>query len=232
VPPGDTCDVWWAAPVDPESAAGLRALLDPLERARLARFRRTEDQARYLAAHALTRLVLGPLVGRPPAALVFDRRCRCGEQHGKPTLPGGPDFSFTHGGDLVGVAVRMTGGPIGLDVEPVRALSDMNGMARHVGSPAELARGALTSLDAFFSAWTGKEALLKATGDGIAVPMSEITLGPAGVEAWVGPNAPAGRVWLRELHPQPGYRAAVAGLGVAPRAVQERDGGSVLAAAG
>jgi 4'-phosphopantetheinyl transferase len=232
VPAGDTCDVWWAAPVDPGSAPGLRALLDPVEQARLNRFRRAEDRSRYLAAHALTRLVLGPLVGRPPAALVFDRRCRCGEQHGKPTLPGGPAFSFTHGGDLVGVAVRMAGGPIGLDVEPVRALSDMDGMARHVGSPAELARGDLAGVDAFFSAWTGKEALLKATGDGIAAPMSEITLGPAGVEAWVGPNAPAGPAWLRALHPAPGYRGAVAGLGVAPGAVHELDGRPVLVAAG
>ena len=230
MPAGDTCDVWWAAPVDPGSAPALCALLDPLERERLARFRRPADQARYLAAHALTRLVLGPLVGRPPAALVFDRRCRCGEQHGKPTLPNGPDFSFTHGGDLVGVAVRVTGGAIGLDVEPVRPLTDMAGMVRHVSSPAELARGAPAGLDAFFACWTGKEALLKATGEGIAAPMSEITLGPAGVEAWVGASAPAGPVWLRDLRALPGYKAAVAGLGIAPGAVLERDGRALLTA--
>ena len=80
---------------------------------------------------------------------------------------GGPEFSFTHGGDLVGVAVRPAGGPIGLDVEPVRELTDLDGMARHVCSPAELGAARPMSLDAFFTAWTRKEALLKATGDGI-----------------------------------------------------------------
>jgi 4'-phosphopantetheinyl transferase len=60
--------------------------------------------------------VLAHAVGRPAGALVFDRTCRCGAQHGKPVLPGGPGFSLTHAGDLVGVAVH-PGGAVGLDVE-------------------------------------------------------------------------------------------------------------------
>ena len=81
-----TCDVWWAAPVEPDDAPALVALLDDHERDRLERFRRPADAARYLAAHALTRIVLGGCLDRVPAALVIDRTCRCGEQHGKPTL--------------------------------------------------------------------------------------------------------------------------------------------------
>ena len=109
--------------VDPASAPGLVALLDETERERLPRFRQAADRARYLAAHALTRLVLAGIVGEAPAALRFDRTCRCGEQHGKPTLPGGPGFSLTHAGDLVGVAVH--DGPVGLDVERARPLADL-----------------------------------------------------------------------------------------------------------
>jgi 4'-phosphopantetheinyl transferase len=231
MPAAEPCRVFWASPVDPERAPGLRALLDADEQGRLDRFRRTADRARYLAAHALVRLVLAPMVGDAPAALRFDRRCRCGAQHGKPTHPGGPHFSLTHGGDLVGVAVCRAGGPIGVDVEPVRELTDLAGMVGHVCSPTELHRGPAPTATAFFTLWTRKEALLKATGDGIVAPMSGITLGPDGVQSWVGEGAPGGPVWVRDLHPEPGHRAAVAGLGEHPDTVLELDGRPLLAAA-
>jgi len=217
--------VWWAAPVAPADAPGLLALLDGHERDRLARFRRPGDQARYLAAHALVRLVLADAVGGPAAALVFDRTCRCGAQHGKPVLPGGPGFSLTHAGDLVGVAVHPAG-PVGLDVEQVRELTDLAAMAAHACSPHETAPDA----EAFFRLWARKEALLKAAGTGLAAPMSAITLGPSGVLDWVGEDAPADPAWLRDLHPAPGYHAAVAGFGAEP-AVAEEAGDDLLAQA-
>jgi 4'-phosphopantetheinyl transferase len=216
--------VWWAAPVAPAGAPGLVALLDDHERARLGRFRRDADRARYLAAHALTRIVLADAVGTPAGALVFDRTCRCGAPHGKPVLPGGPGFSLTHAGDLVGVAVH-PGGAVGLDVEQVRALTDLAAMAAHACSPQETAPDA----DAFFALWTRKEALLKAVGTGLATPMSAITLGPSGVLGWSGDDAPRDPLWLRDLHPAAGYRAAVAGTG-APPDVREEHGDALLAA--
>ncbi len=221
-----TCDVWWAAPVAPADAPALVALLDAHERARLARFRRAADAARYLGAHALTRIVLGRLLDRAPAALVFDRTCRCGAPHGKPALAGGgPGFSFSHAGEVVGVAV-LDGGRVGLDVEPVRPLPDLDAMARHVGAPAEPA--------AFFRAWTRKEALLKATGEGLASPMSAIVLrdgnGEEGVAAWRGDGAPDGPAWLRDLVAPDDSPAAVAGLGAIAPAVAEHDGRPLLRA--
>jgi 4'-phosphopantetheinyl transferase len=214
--------VWWAEPVAPEGGAGLVALLDDHERARLDRFRRPVDRARYLAAHALTRLAVAELTGRRAAELEFDRTCRCGEQHGKPVLPGGPGFSLTHAGDLVGVAVH-TDGAVGLDVEQVRTLHDLTAMAAHVCSPAETVADAA----AFFTLWTRKEALLKAIGTGLAAPMSAITLGPSGVQEWQGDDAPDEPVWLHDLRPRPGYHAAVAGFGAAPP-VTEADGTALL----
>jgi 4'-phosphopantetheinyl transferase len=215
--------VWWAAPVAPAGAPGLVTLLDGHERDRLHRFRRPADQARYLAAHALVRLVLADAVGTPPAALAFDRTCRCGEQHGKPVLPGGPGFSLTHAGDLVGVAVH-PGGDVGLDVEQARELADLPAMADHVCSPRETAADA----EAFFTLWTRKEALLKAVGTGLATPMSAITVGPAGVLDWTGEDAPRDPLWLADLHPAAGYHAAVAGTGARPEIVEER-GDALLA---
>ncbi|MGH3615843.1 MAG: 4'-phosphopantetheinyl transferase family protein [Pseudonocardia sp.] len=228
------CTVWWAAPVDPAERPGLLDLLDEHERERFLRFHRAADRARYLAAHALVRLVLGDLLGSPPAALELDRTCRCGQQHGKPRLlgVGAPGFSLTHAGALVGVAVRPDDA-VGLDVEHVRELTDLAGMARHVQSPAELARRCGSAdAPAFFTAWTRKEALLKATGDGLSTPMSTITLSPTGaaVQTWIGEGAPDGPVWLRDLRPAPGYAAAVAGPGAIAPVVLEADGNVVLRA--
>lgn len=214
--------------MDPTDAPALVAVLDAHEQDRLGRFRRRADQARYLAAHALTRIVLAERLGAAPSALVFDRTCRCGQQHGKPvlTVAGAPGFSFSHAGVLVGLAVLDTG-PVGLDVEQMRATTDLAGVGTHVYSPAEAARTAPTDADAFFTAWTRKEALLKATGDGLSTPMTDITLGPAGVEAWTGAGAPHAPLWLHDLHPAAGYKAAVAGFGAVP-SIMEHDGNRTL----
>jgi 4'-phosphopantetheinyl transferase len=215
-----TCHVWWAAPVLPADAPALVALLDEHERDRLGRYRRPEDTARYLAAHALTRIVLGRCLQRPPSSLTIDRTCRCGEQHGKPVLAGcGPGFSLSHAGDVVGVAV-LEGGAVGLDVEQVRAISDLAATARHVGAPADPT--------GFFRAWTRKEALLKLTGEGLSSPMAAIVLDEDGVASWTGDGAPDGPVWLRDLRAPDGSPAAVAGLGPDAPAVAEHDGGPLL----
>lgn len=225
----EPCTVRWASPVAPEDAPGLVALLDAHERERLSRFRRDADRARYLAAHALARLVLAEHVGAEPGAVEFDRTCRCGGQHGKPVVqapgPRGavPGFSLTHAADVVGVAV-WTRGQVGLDVEHVRPLSDVAAMARHVASPVEPAH---TTPSGFFTAWTRKEALLKATGIGLTAPMAAITVetgddGPR-LAGWSGEHAPPGPLWLRDLRPAAGYAAAIAGAGpVAPSVTELR----------
>ncbi|MFC5951174.1 4'-phosphopantetheinyl transferase family protein [Pseudonocardia lutea] len=219
-------DVWWARPVDPSSAPHLVALLDEHEHTRLAAFRRPADRARYLAAHALTRLLLGARLGADPAAITLDRTCRCGKPHGKPRLAAGtaPAFSLTHSGDRVGVALS-DDGPVGLDVEEIRDLSDLARLAEHALSPAERTRPPADAR-AFLTVWTRKEALLKATGEGLASPMDAITLGPTGVvEAWTdGPGA----AWVVDLDAGPGHPAAVAGLGAVAPQVRTHDGAALL----
>lgn len=218
----EPCRVWWGGPVDPADAPALVDLLDAHERERLGRFRRAADRARYLAAHALARRALAVLLDRPAGSFAIDRTCRCGEQHGKPRVPGAPEFSLTHAGDLVGVAVHAA--PVGLDVERVRDLPDLAGVAAHACSPAET----VTGPDAFFRLWTRKEALLKTTGRGLSSPMAGITLDGPRVASWTGDGAPAGPVWVVDLAPAPEHPAAVAGLGAVAPAVVEEDGDALL----
>ncbi|MDQ4119635.1 MAG: 4'-phosphopantetheinyl transferase superfamily protein [Actinomycetota bacterium] len=224
--------VWWARPLDPDTHPHLLALLDDHERARMAAFRRPDDQHRYLAAHALARLVLAARLGTDPARIAIDRTCRCGEQHGKPTLAASPEcpgFSLTHSGDLVGVALGP--GAVGLDVERHRSLS-VDGLAGHVLSDAERATPPADEA-AFLVTWTRKEALLKATGDGLSSPMTAITLGSPRADAvvrdWSGEHAPRHPVWVRDLTtPLADHPAAVAGIGSAVPDLRIEDGGAVL----
>jgi len=224
--------VWWARPRDPDAHPGLVALLDGHERGRMRAFRRDEDRHRYLAAHALARLVLAAHLDADPARIAMDRTCRCGEQHGKPTLaasPESPGFSLTHSGGLVGVALGP--GAVGLDVERRRALA-VDGLADHVLSDAERSSHPLDETT-FLVTWTRKEALLKVTGEGLSSPMTAITLGPVDADArvrdWAGEQAPRDPVWVRDLStPLADHPAAVAGFGRAAPDVHVADGDLVL----
>lgn len=225
-----TVTVWWAAPTDPVSRPELVALLDEHERERMAALRRADDRARYLAAHALARLVLASQLDADPAALDLDRTCDCGKPHGKPRLaarPDSPGFSLTHSGGLVGVALGA--GPVGVDVERHRPLSDLDGLARHALSPAERRSGHLGA-DGFLVTWTRKEALLKATGTGLASPMDAITLSDPGTPARVldWPDA-VGAWWVADVAtPHDDHPGAVAGAGAHRPAITVADGDAVL----
>lgn len=204
------CEVWIVGLDLP--AGGLSrcaGLLDAGERARAARFVRPADRDRYAASHAALRLIFGRALGRDPAGLRF-----AAGPAGKPDLagPGRAEIAFnlSHSGAhaLVGIA---RGAPVGVDVEVHRPLPDALRIARAHFAPDEAAAlGALPAgavEPAFFGLWTRKEAVAKALGAGLSLPLGgfSLTLPPApprllrggGPGAWsladvpVGPDAAA-----------------------------------------
>jgi 4'-phosphopantetheinyl transferase len=237
--PADGCaEVWWARRQD--AAPGLAGLLDQAERERWAAFRRDADRERFLVGCALAKAVVAAGTGREPAWVRFDRACRqCGRPHGKPAVVGGgPELSVTHSGDLVAVAVAAA--PVGVDVEQL----DGRPRAPGGGDPAALARMVLAEderaalaavpadgrVRAFLVAWTRKEAVTKAQGDGLRVPFGDVIVaadaaGPR-LAAWPYPQDPRS-VSLFDLDPGPGYVAALAVLGRCD-AVRDRDGSALL----
>ncbi len=233
-------EVWWARRKD--ATAGLTGLLDDGERRRWERYRLDEDRDRFLVGCALIRTVVARHTGQRPAEVVLDRTCgRCGAPHGRPVVGGGPAVSVTHSGDLVAVAV--TGGmPVGVDVERSRARPWLSGGA---GGPARAVRFVLSDGEraelaacddparALLVAWTRKEAVTKATGDGLGVPFSRVVLSAAGgrprVVAWPYPASPAG-VRLFDLRAAPGYAACAAVIGDCER-LRVHDGTSLLSRA-
>lgn len=146
-------DVWWADLSGFDAAACWDAL-DGAERARADRFRVADAKRRFAVSHAMARSVLG-----------FDGAFVIGE-HGKPSLPGGPRFSLSHSGERAVVAV-CADRDVGVDVEALRPVGP--GVAERVLSDEELAgwRGAVDRDRFLLEVWTRKEAVVKATGEGI-----------------------------------------------------------------
>jgi 4'-phosphopantetheinyl transferase len=238
VPAAGTCRVWWAGPQDvrPEHDA----LLAGDDLARRARLHLPADRLRLTAAWAVARLVLGAAADVPPDLLEVDRTCpECGAQHGKPRLPAAPDlhFSLAHSGGCVVVAVA-AGTPVGVDVESVGALAEAELDALADSTLAGEERAALDSCPhrarAFTTWWTRKESVLKATGDGLAVPLDELVLSPPcappRVLRW--PAASRARALsMHVLHPPAAHVATLTVLGAGPCRVVEADAAPLLRSA-
>lgn len=188
-------EVWWAdldvpAPV----VESLAATLDGDELARAARFRLDHLRRRFVVSHAMVRAVLG-----------FDGSFTVGP-HGKPALPGGPHFNLSHSGERAVLAVS-AGAEVGVDVERVRSVGP--GVAERIMSPAELAawRDASDPDRFLIEVWVRKEAVVKATGEGITRELRSLSFADhAVVPLEIGPD----------------YEAAAAVAGVRPARVVVR----------
>ncbi len=223
-----TCEVWWA------SSSWMRPwhadLLSDDERARRGGLWDAGHRAQYTVAAALLRLVAAPLTARPPARVVVDRSCpTCDRPHGRPRLPGtGLHVSISHSGATVAVAVSAAGA-VGVDVQQVQADS-VDELSPLVLADSE-ARHVAVARD-FFTYWTRKEALVKATGDGVTVPLREVVVTPPGTPPRLLGYPRQGELaaQLRDLSPDLGYVGALAVLGPGPVVVRERSAEELLTA--
>jgi 4'-phosphopantetheinyl transferase len=161
------------------SEAGCAELLSAAERDRLARLRTGESRVRFALSHAATRVVLGAYAGAEPARLELRY-----ESGGRPEpVDGDLHWSLSHSSRLALVGVGR-GAPLGVDVEHVRPLHDAPALARRVLTSEEHARWASEpTTPALLRLWVRKEAVVKATGEGLSRPLDELSvLDPAGVD--------------------------------------------------
>jgi 4'-phosphopantetheinyl transferase len=109
--------------------------------------------------------------------------------------------------------------PVGLDVERVDSAQDVDGVAGMSLAPEELQvlkrYDGAAKARAFTRYWTRKEALLKATGDGIAAGLWTVVVSapdePAGVVRW-----DSGPAQLHDLEIDNDHLAALAVLSAEP----------------
>jgi len=235
-PPG-VIDVVWA---HPHGTPRARGLLDEHERQHLATLRRGADQSRYVAAHALLRLLVGRRWRVDPSAVEVTATCRrCGGPHGLPTVTpprGQPALhvSLAHAGDRVVVAATELG-PVGVDVE-VDSGADFAGFDRV--SLAESERRELARLSpreqlaGRARMWVRKEAVLKATGDGLSVDPRDVIVSappqPPRLLAWRGGSVHPSAVHLTDLSVGSGYAGCAALLGPRTAPVRLRNGDELL----
>ena len=192
-------------------------VLSPDERTRASRFHFPSDRQRFVASRALLRKVLAAYLSTDPSALNFSY-----SKNKKPSLGGahaacGITFNVSHSGGIALYAfVRRR--EIGVDVEQVRWDFDVESIARRFFSAHEQSQLAALPkeerVDAFFRCWTRKEAYIKATGDGLSLPLSQfdVSLCASETNALLAtrPDASEAERWvLREVPGGFGYSAAL-----------------------
>lgn len=173
----------WSARVDPwlDRLAELSSWLDADEQARAARYRFPEHRDQYVLGRGLLRGLLGRYLGREPRQLSL-----AAEPLGKPYWrrePGDPPLEFnlsnSHGHILLAFSRC---GPVGVDLEQIRPLDDLPGLAKRYFAAEE--QSDLESLSEaerrpyFFTLWTLKEAFLKGTGTGLSTPLDSFFVRP------------------------------------------------------
>ncbi len=188
---------------------------DEVERA--ARFYFQRDRLQFIAARGVLRNILARYLQVDPAQVRFTY-----SEHGKPVLEAAHraevqfNASRTQGVALYAVTA---GRQVGVDVEQIRRDVDIQMMAWQFFAPAEY--NALMELppdrrwQAFFAAWTRKEAYLKARGIGLSLSPRQVTVSllpdePARLVEVENQPAEAGRWTLVSPVISPDYAAAVA----------------------
>ena len=209
----------WRACLDVavEELQARSQLLTEEERARGARYLRTEVGSRFMAGRGLLRRLLGMYLGSDAAEVEF-----VFNSFGKPALSpkhGAGDlcFNLSHSHDCALLAFTC-GRKLGVDIEKVRPDFATREIAQRFFSPAEAERlQALpveAQVSAFFQCWTRKEGYIKARGEGLSLGLDsfEVAFGP-GLEPAVlqaSDEANAKTRWLVvDLQPRNGFAGAL-----------------------
>lgn len=202
-------------------------LLAPDEKARAERFYFERDRNRFIAGRYILRMIIGGYLGMNPSQIEFTYR-----EAGKPVLKPGPqskelEFNLSHSNDLV-LYIFSRNHEVGIDVEYIHPMPDMDDFAERFFSSREaelinLLRGEEKET-AFFKLWTCKEALLKANGSGLTMPLShmEVFLNADGSVALssIGGDRQLGSRWhLQAFNPAQSYQAALAVEGYAGQVI-------------
>lgn len=214
----DRVDVWRMQLDGPIEITPPPNILSSDELTRAGQYHFEKDCQHFSRCRSTLRVLLSRYLGIPAAEIRFEY-----QSTGKPELaarqnPHRLRFNVSHSAGLALIAVS-SDHRIGIDIEKIRADVDTISLADRFFSARE--RADLRSLPdhlrlpAFFACWTRKESFLKATGDGLSVPLADFSmttdpdLDPE-LEELRG-NGEARKQWfLADLSVADGYRAAMA----------------------
>lgn len=198
--------------------AALWQLLSRDEQERAEKFRFSEHRQHYIVARGNLRRLLAERLRIAPRAVEFVEN-----NYGKPKLApvhgsADLDFNLSHSGALALYAFT-SGRAVGVDVELIREIPDIDDLAERFFSPTEIASlkafPVAQRSSAFLACWTRKEAFIKALGQGLTCPLDafDVTIDPDAPARITRIKASIERVanWtMQAFAPSPCYIAAVA----------------------
>jgi len=159
----------WCARVDEAAVKAAVGLLNEEERARMERMRLGIARHEFVVGRAMLRVLAGAAAACGPREVTIG----VGE-FGKPRVEG-VEFSVAHSHGLVVLALCREAA-VGVDVEWVEREIEALEIARSSFAPGEIKRiepaaeGADRARE-FFAVWTRKEAIVKAHGQGLTIPL-------------------------------------------------------------
>lgn len=138
---------------------------------RINKQKRLQDKWRIIASDRLIRTVLGAELDLPQESIMYHYA-----PTGKPYLENGKrHFNIAHSNDIVLMVTAST--PVGVDIEYIKPLEDLNELLQNFTEAEQnILRNETEQnrLIAFFKLWVIKESYLKATGDGLSVPLDNV----------------------------------------------------------
>lgn len=146
------------------------------EQLRAKRLKIDQIRRRFIASHSWLRKILSFYTDTSPNTLQFTYA-----RHNKPALSPNPSqvqFNLSHSADMAVCAVAK-GQAVGIDIEYQKAQSNLALAKRFFSideynllnqSPENL------QISQFYELWTKKEALLKATGKGLFIPLNQFSV--------------------------------------------------------
>lgn len=180
--PDPAIEVWLARlDLNAGQVGRCASVLSRDEQLRAERYHFERDRRRFIVTRGVLRHLLGSHLDLTPAAIAFGYA-----KNGKPFVAGGATrihFNVSHAHERALYAICRTCA-LGVDIEYLNREVDYCALAARFFTRRECA-GLQRVLEAgrkraFFACWTRKEAVIKATGDGLALPLDqfEVTVAP------------------------------------------------------
>jgi 4'-phosphopantetheinyl transferase len=169
----------WLARLDPDvdQVGRCASVLSRGEQQRAGRFHFERDRRRFVVTRGILRTLLGGCLAVAPDAIAFGYG-----KNGKPFVASentSIHFNVSHSHERALYAISRSHA-LGVDIEYLNRDVDCNGLARRFFTRCEYSE--LQRIPesgrkhAFLSCWTHKEAVIKATGDGLSLPLDQFNV--------------------------------------------------------
>ncbi|MES2446538.1 MAG: 4'-phosphopantetheinyl transferase superfamily protein [Bacteroidota bacterium] len=136
------------------------------------RFTHKKDRDSYIVRKYMTRKILSSFLNMPQNEIQYDKAAN------KKPIVQGLEFNVSHSNGLILIAVCSS--PVGIDVELMKKDFSFTSLLADCFHPNEtiLIKNSQDQLTCFYGLWTRKEAILKATGEGLIEELPEINCLP------------------------------------------------------